>query len=153
MSAKSTGESSAPAPAKIFKGRPWIVLGMIIAVGTLARAVSPTWGIWWGLAFFGSWTVYAWIKEKGNVVDTFRDWGLGLFILATAYGPNVNSCAVNLRETPEVGIAEVTKNIKLPEVNVNPAAPTTATVPPITPETPVTTAPAPAAVVAQGGAR
>ncbi|HKO83933.1 MAG TPA: hypothetical protein VJ140_05080 [Actinomycetota bacterium] len=106
---------------------------------------------------FSAWTISAWVREKGNVVDSFRDFGLFIFLLATGLAATVNGCAGVVREAPRVGLTEAAKNVKMPEFNVTPATPTTSTVPPAPPETPATpTPPAPtpgAEAVAQGGAR
>lgn len=51
------------------------------------------------LVVFGAWTAWAWHSEKGNVVDSLRDWVLMGAILVTAFGPQINDGLGAFRDT------------------------------------------------------
>jgi hypothetical protein len=108
---------------------------MALVVG-FSAIIAGDWGVWIGLALFGSWTAWAWYKEKGNVVDSFRDFMLVFFLLATSLGGAVSGCAQGVRNLPGTSVAEVqawwTKNVHTVTVDTAPAT-TTTTAPPAPP--------------------
>lgn len=117
---------------------PW--WGWVLVAGAAALVMAALAGgdaaIFIGLAFFGGWTVLAWVREKGNIVDSFRDWMLVLFLLMTAMAGAINGCAASVKTGFDTGRLEVGKNVKLPEFHVNEGTTSTSTTVP---------APAPAA--------
>lgn len=117
----------------------WAKLLILVAVLALAWVLAWEWGLFLILMGFGGWTAWAWWREKGNIVDSFRDFVLYSALLATALGGPMSGIAGGFRgfgpatvEAVKGRWNEAERNA--PSIQVTPA--TTTTAPPAPPAAP-----------------
>lgn len=122
MKALGGGSSKVPGWVKV------VALAVIIA---LAWVLAWELGLFLILVTFGGWTAWAWKKEKGNVVDSFRDFILFAALLGTALGPSMNGVATGFKSFGPAIVEAVKgrwneRDVVITPPAVGPAATTTA---------------------------
>lgn len=113
----------------------WAKLLILFGVLGLAWVLSWEWGLFLVLISFGGWTAWSWWHEKGNIVDSFRDFVLYTALLATALGAPITKISDGFRGFgPAVKDAVVQRwndgRQNAPTIQVGPAPATTTTAPP-----------------------
>jgi hypothetical protein len=115
----------------------WAKLAILVAVLAFAWVLSWEWGLFLILVGFGGWTAWAWWHEKGNIVDSFRDFVLYSALLATALGTPMSGIASGFRGFGPAAVEAVKSrwdgaHQNAPTIQIGPPAPTT-TAPPAGP--------------------
>jgi hypothetical protein len=115
----------------------WHKAAALAIVLGLAWVLSWEWGLFLVLIAFGGWTAYSWSKEKGNIVDSFRDFVLYTALLATALGAPMQTIAGGFRGFGPVIVDSVKARWAGAHVEVTPApAPPPEAAPPAPPAAP-----------------